>query len=130
MARLTVERCKFDHFELAALAAERAEQLTSGAVPTIAKGKDKFTVLALREIEAGNIDIEQLRNRIISKNQMYGDHDNNSDDAPDELPEEFAGDDDYAPSEEDFAGFGDISIEEFDNDDIFSDDISEEESHK
>ncbi|MGV2432335.1 MAG UNVERIFIED_CONTAM: DNA-directed RNA polymerase subunit omega [Rickettsiaceae bacterium] len=128
MARLTVERCKFDHFELAALAAERAEQLTSGAVPTIAKGKDKFTVLALREIEAGNIDIEQLRNRIISKNQMYGDHDNNSDEEnTHELPDEFVGDDDYTPSEEDFSGFGDISIEEFDNDNIFSDDISEEE---
>jgi len=60
MARVTVEDCldKVENrFELVLVAAKRAHQLNSGAYrTTLDVGKDKPTVLALREIEAGLID--------------------------------------------------------------------------
>jgi len=64
MARVTVEDCldKVDNrFELVLVAAKRAHQLNSGAYrTTLDVGKDKPTVLALREIEAGLVDASIL----------------------------------------------------------------------
>ena len=64
MARVTVEDCldKVENrFELVLVAAERAHQLSSGGYrTTLDAGKDKPTVLALREIEAGLIDASIL----------------------------------------------------------------------
>ena len=64
MARVTVEDCldKVENrFELVLVAAKRAHQLNSqGYRTTLDVGKDKPTVLALREIEAGLIDASIL----------------------------------------------------------------------
>ena len=64
MARVTVEDCldKVENrFELVLVAAKRAHQLNSGGYrTTLDVGKDKATVLALREIEAGLIDASIL----------------------------------------------------------------------
>ena len=64
MARVTVEDClvKIDNrFDLVLVAAKRAHQLNSGGYrTTLDVGKDKPTVLALREIEAGLIDASIL----------------------------------------------------------------------
>ena len=64
MARVTVEDCldKVENrFELVLVAAKRAHQLNSGGYrSTLDAGKDKPTVLALREIEAGLIDASIL----------------------------------------------------------------------
>ena len=64
MARVTVEECldKVENrFELVLVAAKRAHQLNSGGFrSTLDVGKDKPTVLALREIEAGLIDASIL----------------------------------------------------------------------
>ena len=64
MARVTVEDCldKVENrFELVLVAAKRAHQLNSGGYrTTLDAGKDKSTVLALREIEAGLIDASIL----------------------------------------------------------------------
>ena len=64
MARVTVEDCldKVENrFELVLVAAKRAHQLNSGGYrTTLNAGKDKPTVLALREIEAGLIDASIL----------------------------------------------------------------------
>ena len=64
MARVTVEDCldKVENrFELVLVAAKRAHQLNSGGYrTTLNTGKDKPTVLALREIEAGLIDASIL----------------------------------------------------------------------
>ena len=64
MARVTVEDCldKVENrFELVFVAAKRAHQLNSGGYrTTLDVGKDKPTVLALREIEAGLIDASIL----------------------------------------------------------------------
>ena len=64
MARVTVEDCLDkvqNRFELVLVAAKRAHQLNSGGFrTTLGVGKDKPTVLALREIEAGLIDASIL----------------------------------------------------------------------
>lgn len=59
MARVTVEDC-LEHvnnkFELATIAAKRARQLARGANARLPWEDDKPTVMALREIAAGQID--------------------------------------------------------------------------
>jgi DNA-directed RNA polymerase subunit omega len=63
MARITVEDClhNVDNlFQLVLLAAQRARRLANGAEPTIALENDKPTVVALREIAAGNVTVEML----------------------------------------------------------------------
>ena len=63
MARVTVEDC-LEHvnnkFELATIAAKRARQLARGANARLPWEDDKPTVMALREIAAGEIDISIL----------------------------------------------------------------------
>src|SRR6185437_4074775 len=64
MARITVEDClqNVDNlFQLVILAAQRARRLANGAEPTIAWENDKPTVVALREIAAGNVTLDMLR---------------------------------------------------------------------
>jgi DNA-directed RNA polymerase subunit omega len=64
MARVTVEDClqNVDNlFQLVLLASQRARRLANGAEATVAMENDKPTVLALREIAAGNITPEMLR---------------------------------------------------------------------
>ena len=64
MARITVEDClhNVDNlFQLVLLAAQRARRLANGAEPTLSWKNDKPTVVALREIAAGNITVEMLR---------------------------------------------------------------------
>ena|SRR5436190_11151522 len=57
MARVTVEDCLKhvkNRFELVIIAAKRARQLMRGKEPTVEWDNDKPTVVALREIAAGN----------------------------------------------------------------------------
>ena len=64
MARITVEDClhNVDNlFQLVLLASQRARRLANGAEPTLSWENDKPTVVALREIAAGNITVEMLR---------------------------------------------------------------------
>ncbi|WP_374347460.1 DNA-directed RNA polymerase subunit omega [Chitinimonas sp.] len=64
MARITVEDCLDrvpNRFDLTLVAAYRARQLANGSSPLVeAPGRDKPTVLALRELAAGKIGIEIL----------------------------------------------------------------------
>jgi DNA-directed RNA polymerase subunit omega len=64
MARVTVEDC-LNHvdnlFNLVLLASQRARRLANGAEATLPLDNDKPTVMALREIAAGNITIDMLR---------------------------------------------------------------------
>ena len=58
MARITVEDCLENvdnRFELVLLSSKRARQLANGKEPTVPWENDKPTVVALREIAAGNI---------------------------------------------------------------------------
>ncbi len=64
MARITVDDClhKIDNrFDLTLAATYRARQIANGSTPLIDHpGKDKPTVLALREMAAGLIGREML----------------------------------------------------------------------
>ncbi len=66
MARVTVEDCLKqveNRFDLVIKSAKRAHQLELGAAdPTVKRDNDKPTVIALREIAAGN-DITQTRTK-------------------------------------------------------------------
>jgi len=65
MARVTVEDC-LDHvenrFQLVMLSSKRARQLaTMGHEPLVPAENDKPTVLALREIAAGLVDFDTVK---------------------------------------------------------------------
>ena len=70
MARVTVEDCLDkipNRFELVLTAAKRARQIEHGAEPLVPMGKEKPTVIALRELGEGKIDrarIEEIENQI------------------------------------------------------------------
>ncbi len=68
MARITVEDClkKIDNqYDLVLLAKERTSQLNSGAEMLVEKDNDKNTVVALREIGEGKIDIDELKKNAV-----------------------------------------------------------------
>ena len=68
MARITVEDClkKIDNqYDLVLLAKERTSQLNSGAEMLVEKDNDKNTVVALREIGEGKLDINELKKNAI-----------------------------------------------------------------
>jgi DNA-directed RNA polymerase subunit omega len=63
MARVTIEDCLENvenRFKLVLLASQRARQLQSGADEFVKRGKDKDTVVALREIAAGHVTPENI----------------------------------------------------------------------
>jgi len=63
MARITVEDCLENienRFKLVLLASKRARQLEKGADPLVNPEKDKNTVLALREIAAGEVTEDNI----------------------------------------------------------------------
>ena len=64
MARITVDDCLKripNRFQLTLTATYRARQLSSGATPLVEPNRDKFTVIALREISVGKIGVEVMR---------------------------------------------------------------------
>lgn len=63
MARVTVDECLKripNRFQLTLAATYRARQLTLGSTPLVDPGRDKATVIALREIGAGKVGLEIL----------------------------------------------------------------------
>ena len=63
MARVTVEDCLEkipNRFDLVVLAARRARDITLGRAPFVERENDKPTVIALREIAEGKIDLDYL----------------------------------------------------------------------
>lgn len=63
MARVTVDDCLHripNRFQMTLAATYRARQLTAGASPLIDPGRDKPTVIALRELAAGMVGLEVL----------------------------------------------------------------------
>ena len=68
MARITVEDCleKVENqYDLVLLAKERTSQLNSGAEMLVEKDNDKNTVVALREIGEGKVNIDDLKKNAI-----------------------------------------------------------------
>lgn len=63
MARITVDDCLKripNRFDMTLAATARARQLAVGATPMIEAARDKPTVIALRELAQGKIDIDIL----------------------------------------------------------------------
>ena len=63
MARVTIEDCLQhveNRFKLVLLASARARQLSHGATEFVSRGKDKDTVIALREIAAGHVSLDNI----------------------------------------------------------------------
>jgi DNA-directed RNA polymerase subunit omega len=63
MARVTIDDCiKLipNRFQLTLAATYRARQLTLGSTPLVDAGRDKPTVVALREIASGKVGVEIL----------------------------------------------------------------------
>ena len=71
MARITIEDCnKFveNRFELVLVAAQRGKELNHGAEIKIDNvKKDKEAIVALREIAANVLDIENLKSSLVKK---------------------------------------------------------------
>lgn len=71
MARITIEDCNkyvANRFELILVAAQRGKELNHGAIAHIDNvRKDKEAIVALREIAAGLLNIENLEKSIVKK---------------------------------------------------------------
>ena len=76
MARITVDDCLdkvANRFELVLLATSRARQLSmTGKEPTLAWENDKVTVMALREIAAGNVTQESIDRELKEQEEAQG----------------------------------------------------------
>lgn len=85
MARVTIEDCSAvvpSRFELVILAAQRAKEIGAGAPMTVERDNDKNAVIALRELAAGNLSPDALRESVVKKFQKRQASDNV--DRPDE----------------------------------------------
>lgn len=74
MARVTVEDCVdkvSNRFDLVMVAAQRARELSAGAQMTIEKDDDKHPVVALREIAADTLDLDRLRDNLVTGLQRH-----------------------------------------------------------
>ena len=74
MARITVEDCVTivpNRFELCLIASNRAKSILSGAGTQLDR-KEKPAVIALREIADHMVDVETVRNNIISSIRNRG----------------------------------------------------------
>ncbi|HXV31184.1 MAG TPA: DNA-directed RNA polymerase subunit omega [Sinorhizobium sp.] len=74
MARVTVEDCVLkipNRFDLVMLSAQRAREIAAGAPLTVERDNDKNPVVALREIADSSIDIDNLRQSLITGLQKH-----------------------------------------------------------
>ncbi len=88
MARVTVEDCIKalpNAFELVLVGRQRARELDAGAPPTIDADCDKNAVIALREIAAGTVDLDRLREELVQGFQQLQPEEATPDDELDEL---------------------------------------------
>lgn len=66
MARITVEDCLKkipNRFDMTLAATTRARQIAIGSVPMVEAGRDKPTVIALRELAQDKIGIDILNSK-------------------------------------------------------------------
>lgn len=93
MARVTIEDCEAvvpNRFDLVLLAAQRARQIDSGDPVTINAKDEKKPVVALREIAAETVSVENLKESLINSFRSFIPDDSDTEDITDL-------DDDYNP---------------------------------
>jgi len=131
MARVTVEDCLekvTNRFELVAIASQRAKDLSSGIPTDLEIDNDKNAVIALREIASDKLDIEVLKEQIISSMQTRSKVDKIDEENLHAEVQDASSEDSFAAEEEDIFE----SSEHFDieSDQLFDDNIDEEEEPK
>tara|TARA_B100002052_G_scaffold293426_1_gene316520 strand:- start:606 stop:1058 length:453 start_codon:yes stop_codon:yes gene_type:complete len=92
MARITVEDCldKVENqYDLVLLAKERTSQLNSGSEMLVDEDNDKRTVVALREIAAGKLNIEELRKSSVLRLRKEPDENLEEQDSEEILSDDF-----------------------------------------
>ncbi|USO01213.1 MAG: DNA-directed RNA polymerase subunit omega [Alphaproteobacteria bacterium] len=126
MARVTNRDCiqKIpNRFDLIILTSQRARQIIGGASLTIDRNDDKPTVLALREVAAGTVTADQLRESLLYSLRKHHGH---LEETEEELESLLASDGDFFQEE---AGSSDLEDEDFsDNIGFENDDIAENDS--
>ncbi len=98
MARITVEDCVnivSNRFELCLIASNRAKSILSGSATTLdasVNKKEKPSVIALREIGDGLIDVDMIRSNIVKniKNRGFGEYSELLDGTNEEVIEEIS----------------------------------------
>ena len=78
MARVTVEDCVVqipNRFELVMIASQRTREISGGAPITLDRDNDKNPVVALREIAETTVNLEALREAIVTGLQRHVEHD-------------------------------------------------------
>ena len=92
MARITVEDCldKVENqYDLVLLAKERTSQLNSGSEMLVDEDNDKRTVVALREIASGKLDVEELKKNSILRLRKEPDENLQEQDSEEVLSDDF-----------------------------------------
>jgi DNA-directed RNA polymerase subunit omega len=87
MARVTVEDCVErvpNRFDIVALAAQRARQISAGSAITVERDNDKNPVVALREIADGEVAVDELKEDLIKGLQHHVEQDEPEEDIVDD----------------------------------------------
>ena len=87
MARVTVEDCILkvpNRFDLVMVASQRSREISAGSPLTVERDNDKNPVIALREIAAETVSIEELSDALIQGMQRHVEIDE-----PEEEPQDF-----------------------------------------
>jgi DNA-directed RNA polymerase subunit omega len=113
MARVTVEDCILkvpNRFDLVMLAAQRAREISAGGALTLDRDNDKNPVVALREIADSTVDLDNLRQSVITSLQKHVE----ADEPEEDMMELLAADRDVAgvPPEASKEGFEDEALVE------------------
>ena len=92
MARITVEDCleKVDNqYDLVLLAKERTVQLNSGAPMLVEEDNDKRTIISLREIGDGKIDVNEVEASAIKRLRKEPDESEEQEEIEEETNDDF-----------------------------------------
>jgi DNA-directed RNA polymerase subunit omega len=78
MARVTVEDCVVripNRFDLVMVAAQRAREISAGALLTVDRDNDKNPVVSLREIADGTVNLAELSDAVVTGLQKHVEND-------------------------------------------------------
>ena len=92
MARITVEDCleKVDNqYDLVLLAKERTVQLNAGAPMLVEEDNDKRTIISLREIGDGKIDVKEVEANAIKRLRKEPDESEEQEEIEEETNDDF-----------------------------------------
>ena len=92
MARITVEDCleKIDNqYDLVLLAKERTAQLNSGSPMLVEEDNDKRTIISLREIGDGKIDVKEVEASAIKRLRKEPDESEEQEEIEEETNDDF-----------------------------------------